>query len=185
MTTAESELDERRAAGPSLERWGAAFAGALIGLATFRMLETLWDALSRGSEIAWVRDNISWFSGGSAIACLFIAGFISGWIPGARTIGAGLLNGLMAWALILVGTLVVDLPRTFHIFTRAATAVERATDIDSFWAPFVAMAGGLVAASLGGVLASQAHRSWARDHVEMTDRSPRVVRRGPSQPVTG
>ena len=39
--------------------------------------------------------------------------------------------------------------------------------------------------ALGGVLASQAHRSWARDRVEMTDRSPRVVRRGPSQPVTG
>src|SRR5687767_7758175 len=37
MTTAASELDERRSWGPSLDRWGAAFAGALIGLATFRM----------------------------------------------------------------------------------------------------------------------------------------------------
>jgi len=38
--TAESELGERRAAGPSLERWGAAFADAPnLALATFRMLE--------------------------------------------------------------------------------------------------------------------------------------------------
>jgi hypothetical protein len=185
MTTAVSELREERSWAPSLNRWGAAFGGALIGLATFRMLETLWDALSRGSEVDWVAENINWLSGGSAIACLFLAGFISGWIPGFRSAGVGVMNGLMAWALILVGTLVVDLPATFHIFNTAAAAAERATDVDVFWAPFVALAGGLIAAALGGVLGGEAHRDRARDGVEVTETSSRTAHPGPRQPVTG
>jgi hypothetical protein len=185
MTSAATELDEPRSWAPSLDRWGAAFAGALVGLATFRMLETLWDALARGSEVEWVSDNISWLSGGSAIACLFLAGFISGWVPGIRGTGVGAMNGLMAWALILVGTLVVDLPSTFHIFNTAATAAEQATDVDTFWAPFVALAGGLVAAAFGGTLAGQARRNWARDRAEATDTRSRGVRPGSSQPVAG
>ena len=97
----------------------------------------------------------------------------------------GPISVLLRKALILVGTLVVDLPRTFHIVTTAATAAERATDVaHSFWAPFVALAGGLVAAALGGALAGQTRRTWGPgpggDH-----RRPRAMWPGPGQPVAG
>ena len=71
------------AQGPQLVRWGSVFSGTIISIAMFTLLTALWLALSFSSHDSVVYTNLSWWIGGTAIFCMFLAGLIAGVSSGA------------------------------------------------------------------------------------------------------
>ena len=59
---------------PQRIRWGAVFAGVVVGLALLALLTTLWFALAFNSDVETVRVNLEWYVGITAIASLIIGG---------------------------------------------------------------------------------------------------------------
>jgi hypothetical protein len=144
---------------PQRIRWGAVFAGAVLGIALLTLLTTLWFALAYASEMDQIRTNLEWYVGISAVACLFIAGLLAGWLSGVRGIGSGFFNGVTIWALMLIITLSVGVPAIMNVFN-----LGRVTQLDVqggllasgadtvLWASFLSIVGGLVASGLGGMI---------------------------------
>lgn len=145
---------------PQRIRWGAVFAGAVLGIALLALLTTLWFALAYGSEMDQIRTNLEWYVGISAIACLFIAGMLAGWLSGVHGVGSGFFNGVTIWALMLIITLSVGVPAILNVFNLGRVTqldVESggllASDADTIlWASFLSILGGLVASGLGGMI---------------------------------
>jgi len=104
---------------PQRIRWGAVFAGVVVGLALFALLTTLWFALAFDSDVETVRVNLEWYVGITAIASLFIGGLLAGWLSGVRGAGSGLFNGITMWGLILIVALAVGIPAIFDVFDLA------------------------------------------------------------------
>jgi hypothetical protein len=175
---------------PQRIRWGAVFGGAVIGIALLALLTTLWFALAFGSGMEQIRGNLEWYIGGSAIACLFIAGLLAGWLSGVNGAGSGFFNGVTIWALILVVVLSVGIPAILNVLNLGRVAQIEVTGgllasgEDVLWATFLSIVGGLVACGLGGMiggaLTSPANAHLATDVddtevVERTDRDRTVV----------
>src|SRR4051794_41875405 len=99
-STTSMESDE--GAGRTLIRWSAVFAGTLLGLATLALLTSLWLALANASNVGVIQRNLEWFIGVSAVACLFLAGFLAGDLSGVRGAGTGVLHRAAVWALLLI-----------------------------------------------------------------------------------
>lgn len=163
MTTRATEVGAWQggsATSPQKIRWGAVFAGTVLGLALLALLTTLWFALAYGSGVQEVRVNLEWYVGISAIVCLFLGGLLSGWLSGVRGAGAGLFNGMTIWAMILVLTLAVGVPAIMNVFNLGrviqpsdGTGATGIMGVDSaFWATFWAILGGLLASSIGGAI---------------------------------
>ena len=167
---------------PQRIRWGAVFGGAVIGIALLALLTTLWFALAYGSDMTVIRSNIEWFVGGSAIACLFLAGMIAGWLSGVNGAGSGFFNGITIWALVLIATVTVGVPAIINVFnlgrigTLDTTTQGLLTQSDNtvLWATFASIVGGLVASGLGGMIGGAMTRP-ANAH--LTDTSTPVVER--------
>ena len=178
---------------PQRIRWGAVFGGTVIGIALLALLTTLWFALAFGSGMEQIQQNLEWYIGGSAIACLFIAGLLAGWLSGVKGAGSGFFNGLTIWALILIVVLSVGIPAILNVLNLGRVAQIEvtggllATGEDVLWATFLAIVGGLVACGLGGMIGG-ALTSPANAHlvddvedvedtevVERTDRDRTVV----------
>src|SRR5688572_8636915 len=178
---------------PQRIRWGAVFGGAVIGIALLALLTTLWFALAFGSGMDQIRENLEWYIGGSAIACLFVAGLLAGWLSGVNGAGSGFFNGLTIWALILIVVLSVGVPAIMNVLNLGRVAQIEVTGgllasgEDVLWATFLAIVGGLVACGLGGMIGG-ALTSPANAHlvdevddaedthvVERTDRDRTVV----------
>ena len=68
--TVELPWQAAPAASPQKIRWGAVFAGTVLGLALLTLLTALWFALAYGSGMDEVRTNLEWYVGTSAIVCL-------------------------------------------------------------------------------------------------------------------
>jgi hypothetical protein len=144
---------------PQRIRWGAVFAGAVIGIALLALLTTLWFALAYAEEMDQIRTNLEWYVGISGVACLFIAGLLAGWLSGVRGVGSGFFNGVTIWALMLIITLSVGVPAIMNVFN-----LGRVTQLDEaggllatggdtvLWAAFLSIVGGLVASGLGGMI---------------------------------
>jgi hypothetical protein len=144
---------------PQRIRWGAVFAGAVLGIALLALLTTLWFALAYASEMDQIRTNLEWYVGISAVACLFIAGLLAGWLSGVHGVGSGFFNGVTIWALMLIITLSVGVPAIMNVFN-----LGRVTQLDVqggllasgadtvLWASFLSIVGGLVASGLGGMI---------------------------------
>ena len=154
------ETDPRRS-GPQLVRWGAVFAGAVLALGLLALLSILWFALAFGSEISGVRDNLEWYLGISSIFCLLIGGILAGWLSGVRGWGAGTINGLTMWALLLIATLSVGVPSVLNVFslgTLGAAVGEPgggliAPAVDSaLWASFWSILAAFFTAGIGGAI---------------------------------
>jgi hypothetical protein len=176
---------------PQRIRWGAVFGGAVIGIALLALLTTLWFALAYGSGMEQIRDNLEWYVGGSAIACLFVAGLLAGWLSGVNGAGSGFFNGVTIWALMLIIVLSVGIPAVLNVLNLGrVTALEvetgglLANGEDVLWATFLSILGGLVACGLGGMiggaLTSPANAHLVDDAedtavVERTDRDRTVV----------
>lgn len=146
---------------PQRIRWGAVFGGAVLGIALLALLTTLWFALAYGSDVSSIRDNLEWFVGISAIACLFLAGMMAGWLSGVNGVGSGFFNGVTIWALMLIVTVTVGVPATINVFNLGQiTSIDTTTggllgaqnDSTVLWATFASILGGLVASGLGGMI---------------------------------
>jgi hypothetical protein len=163
--------------GSALIRWSAIFGGLILGLGLLMVLTSLFLALAYGSGINDVRDNLSWFIGGSAIAALFVGAILTGYLSGVRSAGTGMLHGFALWGLLLALTLTVGIPSILNVFnlgTVVTQATQGLTDGDgstALWASFWTLAGGFFAAGIGGALGGAMSRG-ARTHsrtVERTD----------------
>lgn len=169
---------------PQRIRWGAVFAGAVLGIALLALLTTLWFALAYGSEMDQVRTNLEWYVGISAIACLFIAGMLAGWLSGVHGVGSGFFNGVTIWALMLIITLSVGVPAILNVFNLGRVTqldVETggllSSDADTIlWASFLSILGGLVASGLGGMIGGAITRP-ANAHLADDVRTEVVQRR--------
>lgn len=145
---------------PQRIRWGAVFAGAVLGIALLALLSTLWFALAYGSGIDQIRTNIEWYVGISAIVCLFLAGLFAGWLSGVQGFGSGFFNGMTIWALMLILTVSVGVPAVLNVFNLgrvtqfdAETGGLLSTDGNNvLWATFFSIVGGLIASGLGGAI---------------------------------
>ena len=154
--TSEQHAD----AGPPLIRWGAIFGGLVLGLAIVLLFTTLWFALAYGSEVDVVARNLDWFIGGTAIAALFVAGILTGYLAGVRGAGTGMLHAFTLWGLLLVLAITVGIPSLLNLFNlgRIATEVTAGTALlqpgadTAMWATFWTVLGGFVAAGLGGAI---------------------------------
>ncbi|HEX5903150.1 MAG TPA: hypothetical protein VF028_08600 [Actinomycetota bacterium] len=159
---------------PQRVRWGAVFAGVVLGLALLALLTTLWFALAYNSGVDVVRDNLEWFIGGTAVAALFIGGLLAGWLSGVRGPGSGFFNGITMWGLILIVAVAVGLPAVFNILNLGPVAsidegglIGTGVD-DTLWATFFTILGGFLASGLGGLIGG-AVTMPANAHLQRTD----------------
>lgn len=156
---------------PQLVRWGSIFSGTLISVAMFGLLAALWLALSFGSHISFVYSNLSWWMGGTAIACMFLAGMIAGMTSGARGAGAGSVNGMTTWALVVISVASLVLP-TFAIGhvpnTVAVSGHVYSINYLTYWTTFWSLLIGLGVSLAGGVLGGAMHRSADEPYIDLT-----------------
>jgi hypothetical protein len=136
--------------------WGAVFGGAVVGLALFTLLSSLWLALAFESNTDVVRSNLAWFLGGSALGCLFLGGIITGYLTGIRSPGSGILHGWSLWGLLMIATIAIGIPSVLNIFglDRVTTGLDTGNvgNVNALWATFWTILGGFVAAGLGGAI---------------------------------
>lgn len=144
---------------PQRVRWGAVFAGVVLGLALLALLTTLWFALAYNSGVDTIRDNLEWFVGGTAVAALFVGGLLAGWLSGVRGPGSGFFNGITMWGLILIVAVAVGLPAIFNVLNlgRVTSITDEGgllgTGVDeTLWASFWTILGGFLASGLGGLI---------------------------------
>jgi hypothetical protein len=107
----------------------------------------------------------------SSIVCLFIGGILAGWLSGVRGWGAGSINGLTMWALLLIATFSVGVPAVLNVFSLGTlgAAVDQpgggliAPAVDSaLWASFWSILAAFFTAGIGGAIGgSFARRSEA------------------------
>jgi hypothetical protein len=137
------------------------FAGAVLALGLLALLSILWFALAFGSEISGVRDNLEWYLGISSIFCLLIGGILAGWLSGVRGWGAGTINGLTMWALLLIATLSVGVPSVLNVFSLGTLGAAMgepgggliAPAVDSaLWASFWSILAAFFTAGIGGAI---------------------------------
>ena len=162
MTHETTRLLPREAAigspSPQRIRWGAVFGGAVIGIALLATLSSLWFALAYGADVDQIRSNLEWYVGASAIASLFVAGLLAGWLSGVQGAGSGMFNGVAIWALVVILTIAAGVPATMNVLNLGAVAeidtvpLLQPTADTILWATFLSIAIGLVASGLGGAI---------------------------------
>ena len=144
---------------PQRIRWGAVFAGVVLGMALLALVTTLWFALAFNSNIDTIRVNLEWYVGISAVVALFIGGVLAGWLSGVRGAGSGFFNGITMWGLILIVALAIGIPAVFNVFNLGrVTAIAEGTTVTgsgvntALWASFWTILGGFLASGLGGLI---------------------------------
>jgi hypothetical protein len=155
-----SESIRTAAADTTLIRWGAVFGGVVVGLGTLILLASLWFAIAFGSGVTEIGNNLEWYIGISAIVAMFIGGLVAGWLSGIRGFGPGFFNGVSVWGISLIASLLIGVPGvigagaagggtpTFGIFDEQALLAQG----DAFWASFISLLVGALAAAIGGVI---------------------------------
>ena len=158
-STTSIENDDN--AGRTLIRWSAVFAGTLLGLATLALLTSLWLALANASNVGVIQRNLEWFIGVSAVACLFLAGLLAGYLSGVRGPGTGFLHGATIWALLMIVSLSVGIPAILNVFNigqlsqdvqTTTTGPASQSVYNALWGTFWTILGGFIAAGIGGAL---------------------------------
>lgn len=185
---------------PNLVRWGAVFGGTVISLGVFALLSSLWlaTAYSDADGSGWISGNLAWFLAGTAIVSLFLAGLLAGYLSGVRGAASGLLNGMTAWGLLFVASLLTVVPGLTQITSRLGAGIGAGTNTiggqigqsgggvtaeSAVWATFWSLLIGALVAALGGVLGGSVKRdvTVADADVRGSDDSERVY---PAEPVT-
>jgi hypothetical protein len=123
----------------------------VIGVAVVMTLGALWIALAEATGVDAIANNLEWYGVASALVAVFIGGLLAGWMTGIRGVAQGLLNGLSVWGLVLLGTMAIGIPGALQVIDFAATPIEEFA-AEGLWATFWALAGGLVAAGIGGIV---------------------------------
>jgi hypothetical protein len=144
-------------------RWGAVVAGGAIAVGIMILLSAFWLALAFGSEVESVADNLEWFTAATAVAALFVGGYIAGRWSGVPGAGPGVIQGFTLWALVVIASLSIGIPSVLNVLNvgRVATQADGtgaiAQGVDTtLWASFIAMAAALVASVLGGMVGGAA-----------------------------
>jgi hypothetical protein len=155
-----------------LLKWGAILGGLVLGLALLLLLSALWLALAYGSGIDMIRDDVGWFIGGSAIASLFVAGILTGYLSGVRGAGTGMLHGFTLWGVLIVIAITVGIPSLLNVFGLRQIADEAVTsglieagDDATLWVTFWTLLGGFVAAGFGGMIGGLMSRASGQNVV--------------------
>jgi hypothetical protein len=176
-------------ANPSrtLIRWGAIFGGLVLGMALLVLLTSLWFALAYGSNMTTISSNMRWFIGVSAVASLFIAGILTGYLSGVRGVGTGMLHGFTLWGLLLLVTLTIGIPSILNVFnagqvtsqvTQATNSLASSVAVTAMWASFWTILGGFLAAGVGGAIGgafSRGNEALVASDSESTTRNDTVV----------
>lgn len=151
------------ASQPTLIRWSAIFGGLVLGLALVLLLSALWLALAYSSDMSEIASNIEWYIGLSAVASLFVAGLLTGYLSGVHGAGTGMVHGFALWGLLIVLTITIGIPSVLNVFGLqqvAGDAIDgrliQTGDEGALWASFWTIAGGFVAAGLGGMIGGAA-----------------------------
>jgi hypothetical protein len=146
--------------------WGGVWAGLVWTIGLLVLLSSLWLALGfGGSNVEIFADNIEWWLAGTAIASLLVGGIVAGWAPRARGVGAGLLNGMTVWGLLLTISIIIGVPSVLggaaivgDTLQAADTATGGATGGLTFdgnasiWATFWTALIGFATAAIGGMI---------------------------------
>lgn len=160
---------------PNLVRWGAVFGGTVIGLGFFALVSSLWLAIaySDSDGSGWITGNLAWFLAGTAITSLLLAGLLAGFLSGVRGAASGLLNGLTAWGVLFVASLLTVIPGLTQITSALGTGIGAGTNTlggsvgqsgggvtaeSAVWATFWSLLIGAAVAALGGVLGGKIKR---------------------------
>jgi hypothetical protein len=168
-STTSVENDDN--AGRTLIRWSAVFAGTLLGLATLALLTSLWLALANASHVDVIQRNLEWFIGVSAVACLFLAGLLAGYLSGVRGAGTGFLHGATIWALLMIVSLSVGIPAILNVFSlgqlsqdvqTTTTGATSQSVYNALWGTFWTILGGFIAAGIGGAIGGAVTRDADR-----------------------
>jgi len=165
-------------------RWGAVIAGGAIAVGLMILVSALWLALAYGSEVSSIANNLEWFTAITAVAALFVGGYIAGRWSGVPGAGPGVIQGFTLWAVVLITSLAVGIPSILNVLNvgRVATQVDGggaiAQGVDTtLWASFLAMALALAASVLGGMIGGAAAPD---DVVDVRDeRTERTADRDP------
>lgn len=163
-------------------RWGAVLAGMVLAVALLVLASSLWFALAFDSGQDYIRDELQWFVGGSAIVCVLIGGFAAGRLSGVPGAGSGLAHGVTLWAVTLLIVLAVGIPSVINVLNlgRIATQLDTGAGLiaqgvnSSLWTTFIVIVGALVAAGLGGLLGglTTTDRTVATAAAPMTTTTP-------------
>jgi hypothetical protein len=139
---------------PTLINWRAVFGGAVIGISILALLSALWLAMAFPSNVDFIRDNLRWFLAGTGIFALFVAGYLAGVISGARGLGAGLIQALTLWALVVIASIAVAIPAALRILNVNVVTAPSGIGLTGspLWTGFWSMLIALGACMLGGVL---------------------------------
>ena len=194
--TSTYQTQQGAAVAPNLVRWGAVFSGTVIALAFFALVSTLWlgIAYQDGDGSGWISGNLAWFIAGTAIASLFLAGLLAGLLSGVRGASAGAVNGMTAWGLLFVASLLTVVPSLAAITNNLGAGLAAGTNelgsaigqsgagvtaASGVWATFWSLLIGAVAAALGGMLGGKMKRE-----VEVADVDTRGAHAYPAEPTS-
>jgi hypothetical protein len=174
-TVSARTADVARGSGrvTDLIRWGPVFAGAIIALAFFALMNSLWLAIAYSAGDGWISGNLGWFIAPTAAVALMLAGLLAGLFAGPRGKAAGITNGVAAWALLFVLSLTALVPSAVNLTTQLGVGLQEGStsvggalgapgggfDLESaLWVSFWSLLIGLALAALGGLLGGRMRR---------------------------
>ena len=163
-----------------LLKWSAVFGGLVLGLAMLMLLSALWLALAYGSEMSAIRDNLGWYIGGSAVASLFVAGILTGYLSGVKGAATGMLHGFTWWGLLMLVAVTIGVPSLLNVFglqgladqADSATRLADSGSDGTLWVTFWTLFGGFIAAGIGGMIGGAFTRAESVAPIVVHDTAP-------------
>lgn len=151
-------------------RWGPVWAGLMTTLTGFIVLELLAYAIGilNGTSSTGTSTG-GWVTGIIALIAFFLGGWVAEMTSAARGVGAGIINGLMVWALGVTLIVLFSLVGLGTFFGAAGNvlgqiaASSRSLNIGQLsavsnlaaWGAFISLVASALAAALGGLVASR------------------------------
>jgi hypothetical protein len=156
---------------PNPVRWGAVLAGAVIAAGVMTLLTFLLLALAYTARVPLVASHLGAWLAGAAGAAMLLAGLLAGAFAGVRGPGAGFLNGLTVWALLVIVALAVGAPllRLFNLAQVGPLVRDNHIVRQSLWSAFVALLLSWAAATIGGAIGGAVPRD---DGYELLEEEP-------------
>jgi hypothetical protein len=179
MATYVGSANGHTAPPPALIQWRAVLAGALVGLGIFVFVTLLWVALAYGSGITYFATNLSWWVGITATVSFLVGAYVMGWLGGNnryRGWGAGLVNPVTMWGLLIIATMLAGVPALVGS-VRIIPDVRAGAGL---WAMFWSLLIGLVTAIIGALAGGSMPRNTAMYRSEAVLQSSYTSDRGSS-----
>ncbi|HEX9343026.1 MAG TPA: hypothetical protein VF995_05360, partial [Actinomycetota bacterium] len=146
--------------------------GALVPLATYLLgFTSLWLALAFAARVPLFANNLGIWLAGTAGGAMLLAGLLAGTFASVRGPGAGFLNGLTVWALLVVVGLAVGAPllRLFNLTQVGPLVRDNHIVRQSLWTAFIALLLSWAAATIGGTIGGAVPRD---DGYELIEEEP-------------